>query len=196
MGIVVSVLSLLVAIGSLVYTKVMNDRNKKEQEALRNKANRLEADAMYEKVRARRAELEEAVGELKLFERGLRDDGSALSDAEAAQYHETLSKCRAKYSALYGEIETFCERLIDGTINSEAYITGEVLPSLKQDAVRQASLFGAVNKSAKALNLSPIPKPDPSSFKQFNAVIKQYCGKDKLWMNALESIRHENSFKY
>ncbi|MFD0672757.1 hypothetical protein [Cohnella sp. GCM10027633] len=196
MGTLIAVLSLLLAIGSLIYTKVMNDRNKKEQAVLRNKANRLEADAMYEKVRVRRGEFEECLADYQWIEKTMNDSDEESPKIDAEKHEALVIKCMAKYAALYNEIEAFCARMLDGTINSESYVTDEVLPALKQDAVRQASLFGAFNKSARALDLSPIPKPDPASFKSYNAVIKQYYGKDKLWMNALDRIRHENSFKY
>lgn len=196
MAIFFSVLALIAAIGSIVYSKILNDRNQKELDTLRNKTNRLEADAMYDKVQARRAELEEAVSELMVVERSIAESEESDAEADYTFYETAIVRCMTKYNVLYGELEAFCTHVLDGTINSESYLTADVLTGLKQDAIRQATLFGTINKAAKSLDLSPIPKPDPSSYKNFEAVIQRYCGKDKLWLNSLESIRYENSFEY
>lgn len=197
MSILISVLSLLAAIGSFVYTKLMNDRNKKEQESLRLTVNRLEAESLFDKVRARRSELEEAMSEFSLVESNVNEfDLSELSETDFSSYEATILRCMSKYTALYSEIEAFCARMLDGMNGNEAYLRTEVLPALKQDAMNQASLFGAINTTARALDLSPLPKPDPSSYRSYHAFIQQYCGKDKFWMNTLQTVRYENSFQY
>ncbi|MBB6633242.1 hypothetical protein [Cohnella thailandensis] len=179
-----------------MYTTVLNGRSKKEQDILRRKANRLEADAMYEKVRNKRVEFEEVLTEFTLLDKKIQENNGEVEDTDQSQYTGLLLKSKIKYSLFYNEIEAFCNRLVDKTIESEEYINNEVLPSLKKDAMRQVMFFGTLNEKAKMLSLPPIPKPEPTAFKNFNTVINQYFGDDTHWISELERVRNEKSFVY
>lgn len=193
---IVSILSLVLAVGSFVYTKILNDRNSKEQDALRNKANRLEVDAMYEKVRVKRIEFEEVLNEYALVYTKTEENNEQIAEADQLRSTYLLLKSKTKYAMFYNEIEAFCSRLVDGTINSEEYIKNEVLPSLKKDAVRQAQFFGTLNEKARKLDLPPIPKPEPAAFRNYNIIINKYFGNETQWISELMRIRNENSYMY
>ncbi len=149
---------------------------------------------MYEKVRTKRVEFEEALNDYTVFLKVKTDDSS--ESFEKHKETELFLKSKTKFVHFYNEIEVFCAKIIDGSITSEEYIVNEVIPSLKKDMVRQAQFFGFLNQKAKELDLPPIPKPEPEAYKNYNNAINKYFSNDTTWFKELEKIRNANSFLY
>lgn len=180
-------LPIITGIGGYSIRNVRADKEKKElQKQLQDKDERIKANEQYEKIINKREVLEDFFTDLLCI-----DDN--CNSNERKRY---FLKVNQRYTALYNQIEDFCNKLFDGAINSESYIKETVLPILSELAIKQVEMFKDLNEYADKYGFEKIKQPDYKAFDKYDQFLIKYNGGEggHFWRN-LKNKRRDSGFE-
>lgn len=174
-----------VAFLSLLFNIYQHVENRKLKRKVEEKDERLRANEMYEKIRAKRESFEEELADLTCIE----DDNPSVKKKQ-------FLKTYKKYVALYDEIEDFCTKIADKVIESESYIRNTVLPTLNTLAELQVEVFKTLNDYALDNKFENLRKPDYGAYNEFDKFLLKYNdGEGSHFWRKIKTLRRDSGFE-
>lgn len=183
---VIGSITVFLAFISFLFNVYQYKENKKLKQKVEDRDERLRANEMYEKIRAKRESFEEELAELTCL---TDDDNSSVKKRQFLKTHK-------KYVALYDEIEDFCTKIADRVIDSESYIRNTVLPTLNSLAELQMEVYKILNNYAQSNGFEKLRKPDFGAYNEFDKFLLKYNdGEGSHFWRKIKTIRRDTGFE-